>query len=61
MFSPEIVNVRIAELCYKLNKVDKALVALEACRSVIEEKDMYAVHLLRGKCLDRMKDFHGAA
>lgn len=60
-FTPEIVNVRIAELCYKLNQVDKALIALEACRSVIQEKDMYAMHLLRGKCLDRTKDFQGAA
>lgn len=52
-FCADIVNLRIAEVCYKLGEIENALVALDDCEPVIKDVDRYMIHLLRGKCFDR--------
>jgi len=56
-FCSDIVNLRIAEVSYKLNQIDEALEAIEKCELAIREKDKYMVYLLKGKCFDRQKKY----
>ena len=59
-FCSDIVNLRIAEVTYKLNLTDEALEALLMCEKTIKTKDKYMVHLLRGKCYDKVKNYISA-
>ena len=51
---------RISELCYKLGKIDEALAALVTLERTIKPADRYMMHLLRGKCYDKQKNFNSA-
>ena len=56
-FCADIVSLRIAEVSYKLNLIDQAFEAIEVCERVIKQKDLYMVHMLKGKCFDRLKQY----
>ena len=59
-FCADIVNLRIGEALYKLMKVKEAIKAIEISAKTIKDKDRYMIHLLKGKCFDKLKDFPSA-
>ena len=59
-FCADIVNLRVAELLYRLNRIDESLNSLMTCELFIKQKDKYMIHLLRGKCYDKQKNFSAA-
>lgn len=56
-FCSDIVNLRIAEVNYKLNNLPEAFDALSASEKTIRMKDKYMLHLLKGKCFDKQRKF----
>ena len=40
--------------------IDQALEAIEISKKTIKQKDVYMVHLLSGKCFDRLRNFDTA-
>lgn len=38
----------------------KALQAIEFCWTVVQSEDRYMVHLLKGKCFDKLKQYQEA-
>jgi tetratricopeptide (TPR) repeat protein len=59
-FFPETVNLRIAEVSYRLNNIPEALEALNACEGFSEPQIRFKVSFLRGKCLERLKNYSAA-
>lgn len=53
------VNLHIAEVAYKLNLIEVALEALKICQQNTK-KDKYLVHLLKGKCFDKLNHYNWA-
>lgn len=51
------MNLRIAEVLYKLDQEIDSLKAIEQCEQSIKSKDLYLVHLLKGKCFDKQRKF----
>jgi tetratricopeptide (TPR) repeat protein len=59
-FCADIVNLRIAEVHYKLDQVEESLQAIELSEQAIKTKDLYMVHLLKGKCYDKCRQYEMA-
>jgi tetratricopeptide (TPR) repeat protein len=59
-FCSDIVNLRIAEVNYKLGNLPEAFEALSVSEKTIQMKDKYMLHLLRGKCYDKQRKFEQA-
>jgi len=59
-FCSDIVNLRIAEVNYKLGNLPEAFEALSVSEKTIRMKDKYMLHLLRGKCYDKQRKFEQA-
>lgn len=55
------VNLRIAEIHYKLDDMEEALRTLRGLQNELPQKDKYMLHLLRGKCHDKERKFRQAA
>lgn len=49
--------MRIAEVCYKLNNVEESFKTIAKVESDMKEQDKYMLHLLKGKCFDKIKQF----
>ena len=59
-FCADIVNLRVAEVHYKMDNVEQALSAITLCEQTIKAKDLYMVHLLKGKCYDKLRQFESS-
>lgn len=55
-FSPDIVNLRIAEVAYKLGFLEVALEALDICEKLMV-RDRHVINLMKGKCYDKKRHF----
>lgn len=49
--------MRIAELCYKLNKVQEAFLAMNRIEDELRDTDKYILYLLKGKCYDKIRKY----
>ena len=61
IFSKEKVLMRLAECCYRLEKVPEGLAYLERLQKDIAPKRIYTLYLLKGKCRDLQREFEQAA
>ena len=57
----EKVLMRLAECCYRLEKVPEGLAFLDRLQADINPRRIYTIFLLRGKCLDLQREFERAA
>ena len=55
------MNLRIAEICYKLNNIDESFRTMEKVEDQIRQSDKYMIYLLKGKCFDKVRQYHKAA
>ena len=60
-FYREHVHIREAEGLYKMNKIAETFAALTPIENELKEKNKYLVHMLKGKCHDRLKEHAKAA
>ena len=60
-FCREQVHIREAEVCYKMGRIEEAFKAIATVENDIKEKDKYLIHMIKGKCYDRIKNFDKAA
>lgn len=51
------MNLRIAEVCYKLNNIDESFKTIAKVENDMKPQDKYMLHLLKGKCFDKIKQF----
>ena len=49
------VNLRLAEVLYLLENTDDSIFILSKIEAQIRPEDKYLLHLLKGKCYDRMR------
>jgi predicted negative regulator of RcsB-dependent stress response len=54
------VNLRIAEVCYKLDDIDESFRTMAKVEGDLKTTDKYMLHLLKGKCYDKSKQFKQA-
>ena len=52
-FCKQQVNLRIAEVCYKLNNIDESFRTMAKVEGDLKPTDKYMLHLLKGKCYDK--------
>ena len=55
-FITDIVNLRIAEVAYKLGLLEVSLDALTICDQIMV-KDRHIINLMKGKCYDKKRHF----
>jgi len=60
-FCKQQVNLRIAEICYKLNNIDESFRTMAKVEGQLRPNDAYMVCLLKGKCFDKINQYHKAA
>ena len=53
--------MRIAEICYKLNNVEESFKTIAKVENGLKPNDAYLVHLLKGKCYDKIRQYRNAA
>ena len=59
-FYKQQVNLRIAEIHYKLDDIEEAQRTLARLEPVMPQKDKFMLYLLRGKCCDKAKQYRQA-
>jgi len=52
-FFRQQVNLRIADICYKLNNIDESFRTMAKVEGGLRTADKYMLHLLKGKCYDK--------
>lgn len=55
------VNLRMAEISYLLDQTDEAIFTLAKIEGQIRAEDKYLLHLLKGKCYDKLRQFKQAS
>lgn len=54
------VHLRLAEVSYKLNNTDEAFKQMAKVENELKRADKYMLHLLKGKCYDKTKQYKQA-
>ena len=60
-FYKQQVNLRIAEICYKLNNIDESFRSMAKVEDELRANDKYMLHLLKGKCYDKLRKYRESA
>lgn len=60
-FYKQQINLRIAEICYKLNNIDESFRTIEKVEDDLRDNDKYMLYLLKGKCYDKIRHYAKAA
>lgn len=60
-FYKQQINLRIAEICYKLNNIDESFRTIEKVEDDLRDTDKYMLYLLKGKCYDKIRHYAKAA
>ena len=51
------MNLRLAEIQYLLDQTDDAIFLLAKIEGQMRPEDKYLLHLLKGKCYDKLRQF----